>query len=411
MSNVVPFTPDDELAVMLGPEPMPPPMPRRPFQNWTDEDIATQPKLRFLIGDARRPILGEGALWQIYGKKKSAKTLFTMEAAFCIAFGLPFHGLPTLQGQVVYVIAEGGIERNYQRMKALWLKYETEMRAKGYTSLADAREKTGNLILIDQTIALASDNPKDPYSAKAFLGEMELAGVKNPVLVVLDTWARSLWASGGHDSSQEIVGPSVQACEMIRKKLGGCTLAMLAHVGAAGTQAKGLTDPANAIDGGLSCVKEGEGFANSVFTFTTVDQRHAEEGFALRAKLMIPEGAESVTLDSDDAAVASIAIAKAPPSARAWLSALRSLERETVTTDEWLAEARRLGTVKGKNGGTPSDDSFRTGLARATEQLVKIGAISLSADKTRVTLTLERVEQVQAESDFGFGSEEDESGE
>ena len=407
MSNVVPFTADDELDDMLGPEPQPPAPPRRPFQNWTDADIATQPKLRFLIGDAKRPILGEGALWQIYGKKKSAKTLFTMEAAFCIAFGLDFHGLKTLQGQVVYVIAEGGIERNYERFKALWLKHEKQMIDKGYTSLADAREKTGNLILIDQTIALASDNPKDPFSPKAFLAEMALIGVTSPALIILDTWARALWASGGHDSSQEIVGPSVQACEMIRKKLGGCTLAMLAHVGAAGTQAKGLTDPAGAVDGGLSCVKEGEGFANSTFTFTTVDQRHGEEGFALRAKLMIPDGADSVTLDSDDVAISSIAIAGAPASARRWLGALRGLERDTVTMEEWLAEARRTGVVRGKGGAAAADDSYRTGITRATDILMKLNAITLSADKTSVTLTLERVEQAQAESDFGVGDDDE----
>jgi AAA domain len=409
----------DDIEDLLGPAPQalkPAAAPRRAFQNWTDEDIDNQPELSFLVGDARRAILGESSLWQIYGKKKSAKTLFTMEAAFCIAFGLPFHGLPTKQGQVVYVVAEGGIKRNYKRFKALYLKHRVAMEAKGYMSLAEARRQTGNLILSDQAIALGSDDPKDPYGVKPFLAEMALQTVTNPVLIVLDTWARMLWASGGHDSAQEVVGPSLQACDVIRKKLGDCTVAMIAHVGAAGKEAKGLTDAINAVDGALECVKEGETFADAVFTFKTINIRHGEEGFKLRAKLRFPDGSpddvneRSVTLDSDDAAVSSIAIAKATASTRKWLGALRSLNEPTVTVDAWINAAIGLKIIKGKTGGNAAEDSYRTAMTRARDELVKLGAIELPADKASVTLTLERVEQREAENDFGFGADDDDTG-
>src|ERR1019366_824056 len=115
---------------------------RRPFQNWTDDEIDAETDIDFLIGDERRPVLGEGALWQVFGKKKTAKTLYCLEMAFCIAFGIPFHGLPTKQGPVIYILAEGGAKRNYKRLRALWLKHEEAMIKKGYTSLKDAREKT-----------------------------------------------------------------------------------------------------------------------------------------------------------------------------------------------------------------------------------------------------------------------------
>jgi hypothetical protein len=411
MSNVVPLNGEaDWLDDLLGPEPKPV-VKRSPFQNWTDNDIKNQPEIGFLIGNSKKPILGECSLWQIYGKKKSAKTLFTMEAAFCIAFGLNFNGLDTKQGQVIYDIAEGGIKRNYKRFEALYLKHEVQMRAKGFTSLADAREKTNNLILLDQAIALASDRPKDPYSTKAFLDAMAEQGVTNPVLVVLDTWARALWASGGHDSDQQIVGPSVQACDLIRQKLGGCALIMIAHVGAQGTQAKGLTDPAGAVDGGLSCVKDGDGFANSVFKFTTVDQRHGEEGFVMRAKLSIPDGADSVVLDFDDLVVASSTVARLPQSVRGWLTALRTIaaniEDKTVTMEDWLAEGRRTNLVISSKGGEASPNSYWRARDRAAKALEEIGAVSLSADKLRVTLTLERVEQKEAEADFNVGDDQD----
>jgi hypothetical protein len=380
---------------------------RRPFQNWTDEDIRNQPKLRFLVGDARRPILGEGALWQIYGKKKSAKTLFTMELSFCIAFGLDFYGLPVKQGQVVYLIGEGGIERNYQRFNALWLKYEKQMRAKGYTSLDQARAKTGNLILSDQIIALASDKSNDPFGPKAFLDDMALQKVTAPVFIVVDTWARALWASGGHDSAQEMVGPAVQACDVIRRKLGGATLAMLMHVGAKGTEAKGLTDPVNAIDGAVSCVKTGNGFKDAVFTFTTVSQRHGEEGFVMRAKLAIPEGQPaddvSVTLSGDDDPGA---LNDMPAASRGWLGALRSLGVGSATVDEWLDAGRRNSVVKGKDGLPPKPDSVRKSLDRASDELVKLGAVAWVGD--RVSLTLEKVAQDEAASEFVEDGEDDE---
>lgn len=409
MSNVVPL--NDALADLLGPEPLSP-VKRAPFQNWTDSDIKNQPEIGFLIGNSKKPILGECSLWQIYGKKKSAKTLFTMEAAFCIAFGLRFNGLETKQGQVIYDISEGGIARNYKRFEALFLKHQAAMNERGFTSLADAREKTGNLILIDQAIALASEKPKDPYNTKAFLDAMAAQGVTSPVLVVLDTWARALWASGGHDSDQQVVGPSVQACDLIRRELGGCTLIMIAHVGAQGTQAKGLTDPSGAVDGGLSCVKEGDGFANSVFKFTTVDQRHGEEGFVMRAKLLIPDGADSVVLDFDDLVVASATVASLPQSVKKWLTALRTITTDvddnTVTMEDWLAEGKRTNLVISSKGDEASSNSYWKARDRAAKALEDAGAITLSADKLRVTLTLDKVEQREAEADFNVGDDEEE---
>jgi hypothetical protein len=419
MTSIVP---DDDFTDLLGPEPQPyRPEPfkprlvrlseRRPFQNWTGEDIADQPELGFLIGDARRPILGESSLWQIYGKKKAAKTLFTMEASFCIAFGIPFFGLPTKQGQVVYVIAEGGIKRNYARLVALYLKHRVAMEKLGYTSLEDAREKTGNMIIIDRPIALVSNKEKDPFGANAFLADMKLQGVTNPVLIVLDTWARMLWASGGHDSSQEHVGPSLQACDMIRQKLGGCTLAAIAHVGKTGTEAKGLTDFVNAVDGALSCEKDGNTFTSSIFKFTTINIRHGEEGFQIVAKLMLPDGSPddgSVALDGDDAAVTSIALAKATRTTRLWLDALRSAGKPVVTMTEWISAAKDAKIVN--VGAGNESDSYGRAMRRAREELVKLSAISVSDDK--VTLTLERAEatgdfEVGGENDFGVGDDED----
>ena len=97
---------------------------RHPFKEYTYEELINAPKKVYLCGDDDRPVLLTDALWQTMGLLKSGKTFFCMELGFCIAFGLEFHGLPTKEGNVAYIIAEGGIGRNYQRVMALCAKYE-----------------------------------------------------------------------------------------------------------------------------------------------------------------------------------------------------------------------------------------------------------------------------------------------
>jgi len=234
--SVMALSPEDEEELGLGPAPsatiikLPERKPRRPFQPWTIDDIENMPDLQWLIGNDDSPVLLEGALWQTIGLLKSAKTFYTLEQAFSIAFGLPFHGLDVKQGQVVYILAEGGIKRNFKRVRALFDKHREAMMERGFETLTDAMN-SNQLLLIDQTIKLANSTPADPTSPESFIKELKMVAPK-PALIVLDTWARALWESGGHDSDQQSVGPSIQSLEMIRKTFGGCTLIMVAHVGA-----------------------------------------------------------------------------------------------------------------------------------------------------------------------------------
>jgi hypothetical protein len=124
---------DVELAELLGPEPAGASVPvqrRHPFKEYTYDELTNAPKKVYLCGDDDRPVLLTDALWQTMGLLKSAKTYFCMELGFCIAFGLEFHGLSTKEGNVAYIIAEGGIGRNYQRVLAISAKYEDEHRIK-----------------------------------------------------------------------------------------------------------------------------------------------------------------------------------------------------------------------------------------------------------------------------------------
>src|SRR4051794_10320046 len=92
---------------------------RPPFKEYTYAELLSAPKKEYLCGNDAHPVLLSNALWQTIGLLKSGKTYFCMELGFCIAFGFDFHGLHTQEGNVAYILAEGGIGRNFERVLAL----------------------------------------------------------------------------------------------------------------------------------------------------------------------------------------------------------------------------------------------------------------------------------------------------
>jgi AAA domain len=233
--------------------------------------------------------------------------------------------------------------------------------------------------MIDQTISLADEDPNAPTAPKAFLAEMELENVR-PVLVVLDTWARALWEAGGHDSDQKTVGPSIQACEHIRKVLGGCTLIMVAHVGAAKDaqgRAKGLTDPAGAIDGGTLCKRLGEG-ALAVYSFKAIHQRHAtSDSYTLSALLRSPYDAEShgvgdsvVLMSGDGVVSAAMKQTRLAPATAKLLDVLKAMAAG-ASVDQWKHAAITAGVLTG------TADARKHAFDRGRMALEKAGAVTV----------------------------------
>jgi hypothetical protein len=370
-----------ELAKLLGPdvtEINAPVQRRHTFKEYTYEELTNAPKKVYLCGDDDRPVLLADALWQTMGLLKSAKTYFCMELGFCIAFGLEFHGLPTTEGNVAYVIAEGGIGRNFQRVLALCEKYEDELRTKFRIPRGDyirAAMNSGKFNLIDSPIDLASPDPKKGLGVDVLLDQL---AHKPYVAIFLDTWARMLWASGGHDSDQNTVGPAIQGCDRIRKAL-GCTVVMVAHVGVAKDaqgRAKGLSDPAGAIDGATHCSKQGEG-PLAQYAFRATYQRHAVDGFAIVAQLR--ESGPNVALMSDNVTN----LVKLNKRDSQMLDVLRSMEPGASLVD-WQAAVDSAKLIIGKDGKPAEADTIRKAFKRATERLIKADAIEIFGDMVTV---------------------------
>jgi hypothetical protein len=372
---------DADLADLLGPvgtQIKAPAERRHPFKEYTYEELTNAPKKIYLCGDDDRPVLLTEALWQTMGLLKSAKTYFCMELGFCVAFGLEFHGLPTKEGNVAYIIAEGGIGRNFQRVLALCAKYEDELRVKFGIPKGDyiaAAMKSGKFNLIDSPVDLANPDPKKGLGVDVLIDQL---AHKPYVAVFLDTWARMLWASGGHDSDQNTVGPAVQGCDRLRRAL-GCTVVMVAHIGVskdAQGRAKGLSDPAGAIDGATHCSKEGDG-PLARFAFRATYQRHAVDGFTIVAQLRA--SGPNVALMSDNVTN----LVKLNKRDSQMLDVLRGMEPGASLAD-WQAAMEAAKIVPGKNGKPPEADTVRKAFKRATERLARADAIEIAGNMVTV---------------------------
>jgi hypothetical protein len=368
-----------ELAELLGPEPVKAPEQRRhPFKEYTYEELTNAPKKVYLCGDDDRPVLLTDSLWQTMGLLKSGKTFFCLELGFCIAFGLEFHGLPTNEGNVAYIIAEGGIGRNFERVLALCTKYENELRAKFGIPVGDyiaATIDSGKFNLIDSPVELASDEPNKGLGVDVLLDQL---AHRPYVAVFLDTWARMLWASGGHDSDQNTVGPAVQGCDRIRKAL-GCTVVMVAHIGVAKDaqgRAKGLSDPAGAIDGATHCSKVGDG-PLARYAFRATYQRHAVDGFTITAQLR--DSGPNVVLMSDNVAK----LVKLNKRASQALNVLKGLE-QGVSQAEWQAAIEAQKVFTGRDGMPLNADALRKAFKRSTGSLLTADVIDIENDMVTI---------------------------
>jgi hypothetical protein len=339
----------DDFSDLLGPTP-PPPMTmdemraRPPLKPWTYGEYERMPATPWLIGTDNEPVLIARGLWCTFGLYKSGKTYLSLEQAFCIAAGISFNGLPTMQGRVAYVCAEGDAKRIIARVVALCAKYKkdpADILAPGALNLimsaVNLIQKEGGTIGVETLIKQLDDGLGD-YQA-----------------IWLDTWAKMLAAFGGNDTDADSVMPAIAGCDKIRARL-GATVVIVAHVGLnekAQDRPKGLSDMPGAVDGGTKCEKDGEG-RSALFTFSARMQRYAADDYAFTARM---DGASAETTVLDFLTKREYARATLNPDQVRMLDILRELG-EGAAIDAWrdavldaVARAGLWRIRQGKNKG------------------------------------------------------------
>jgi hypothetical protein len=386
---------DDAPSIAPEPEPEPKPSlvgaPDRQFHFYSHKEIKNRPKKAFLIGDKARPLFLEGGHSRMFGKEKSSKTYFALEISFCVAFGMSFAGLPTKHGKVIYVLAEGSIEMNYERIEALCVKYKEALIAElkldpgiSRDELTEAVTASGRLLITDKAINLVEASPKTPHSVGAFIGEVEvLKG--SVVLIVLDTWARMLGQSGGHDSERGTVVLAGLGVDNIRENL-DCAVLVIEHTSAANPDvSKGVRDPSADADGLYKVWKvEGPQGSEPMYHFRVAAARHGQEGYQINARLLSYEIEGNTTnsaLDFIKLSPAAARVRSELKSARhkAGFDLLLQLDPTTAKPVSEAAWRSAFAATVPSNAATPKGqtDAKNKATDRMVETLVKVKLVEL----------------------------------
>lgn len=385
--------PDDDLSDILGPEPMTMEemRARPPLQPWTYAEYQRIPATPWLIGDDSRPVLIARGLWCTFGLYKHGKTYLSLEQAFCIAAGVQFNGLPTMEGRVAYICAEGDAKRIIARVVALCEKHGK--------SPAEILSPTRFNLIMSPVNLLQPDGPKGVDTLIK-----QLTDKRGPYQAIwLDTWAKMLAEFGGNDTDADSVMPAINGCDRIRAKL-GCSVVIVAHVGLnvkAKDRPKGLSDLPGAVDGGTLCEKEGEG-RSATYTFSAKMQRYAADEYSFQAKMIgsTPETTVLRFLTKSEAARATL-----NPDQNRMLDILREFG-EGASVDQWrdaVIEAKLWTITRGKNKGEQPSNP-RQKWADELGKLVKGGWVEI-INGTMVELNDEPVRPAEPDAGEEFGED------
>lgn len=164
-----------------------------PFADAADQALTSSTK------PLVKGLLDQGTLSVMYGPSNVGKTFVAMDVAFHIASGMPWGGLKTSRGAVVYVAAEGGSGAK-KRAEALRRRYPDKMDGLKFH------------LLLSNVDLLRPDADLKPL----ILAIINL-GVP-VVMVVLDTLARVM--AGGEENGSTDMGTMIKHFDLLRKATG-----------------------------------------------------------------------------------------------------------------------------------------------------------------------------------------------
>lgn len=213
-------------------EPVAAPARSTRFRRYSVFDLTSLPPPAWLVAN----MVPQGALVQLYGRRKSNKTFVTLDLCLCVATGRPFHGAEVRRGRVTYVIGEGGGARFGDRVLA-WCRHNK----------VDPKDLEGWLNVVPMRVAV--DSPDD---LKDFL-----AADADPCdLVVFDTVARSM---NGDENSTADMNRFVKGLDRVREHYSGAVL-VVHHSGKdEGKQGRGSTALPGAVDSTIKVSKNAAG--------------------------------------------------------------------------------------------------------------------------------------------------------
>lgn len=322
----------------------------------TDEEAEALPPLRGILGS----ILFDESVSYLYGPSGSWKSFVALDWALSIATGRAWMGRPVVEGDVLYVCAEGarGI-------------------GKRITAWKQRHGVTGRTRLRVMPIAVDLTNMAQLAALPRRLDALDI----HPALIVFDTLAASI---SGDENAAEVAGSIDRAARRIIRTYENTCVLIVHHTGYDASHMRGSTaffanadtvirleraDPKRRIEPGdpITLVsdkaKDGEPFHDIVLTAES--QSWATEDGAIHSSLVIVAGDEA-------AAARAAANAKddgMTPKRRVALDILEAAGDKGLSWTEWFTHsgmsrgaffaAVKYFTQKELVGPTPSGDYIR----------------------------------------------------
>lgn len=181
-----------------------------PLEDLPEEERTAKPAMRFPVIHASKfavqvawayiikGLLPKAALGVLYGESGSGKSFMMLDMAIAIARGIPWRGMRTSQGRVVYLVAEGAMGfRN--RLLAYSIHHNIPLES----IPLDIIDAAPNLLLKDDALDICKSI---------------LASGPRPVLIIVDTFAQVL--AGANENASEDMGKALAHCKGMHKATG-----------------------------------------------------------------------------------------------------------------------------------------------------------------------------------------------
>ena len=207
----------------------------KPLKYFSVHGLASLPPVSWLIN---RVVPAKG-LVSLFGACSSFKTFITLDLCLCIALGIDYFGIPTMQRNVLYILSEG--EGDILDRVQAWCI------GKG----VDMEDLEGKVFFVTQPAPLNADGMlQNIYKT---IEEIENSYQIKIGLYTVDTVNRNMV---GDENSTRDMTSFVQACDDLRVHT-GATVLLVHHTGyASSTRARGSSALVSAVDAELCIVRE-----------------------------------------------------------------------------------------------------------------------------------------------------------
>lgn len=217
-------------------------------------------------------LIYQGDIGMFYGESGSGKSFLAVDMGLSIARGVPFLGMKTTQGSVLYQAGEGG-KGLLKRLKAYKLEHRIT-------------EDVPFILLPDRVNLFGADGDTD-----AFIGECQAWKAALPhtlSLIVIDTFSAA--SPGANENASEDMGRMLDAGHRLNEATGAAIL-WVHHKNAAGLRERGHSSFRANIETAVEVIRDPE---TKERTLHLVKLKDGEDGLRLGFEL------QSVTLGSDD---------------------------------------------------------------------------------------------------------------